>query len=191
MISFEDPADVRRAYEALRHTFRCEWEDGGILSMDGSPSEGWTIRHNARPDMHYREIEARVSEELRQAESKGVVPTLESRHFSRPSPNELSGYAAVAGWLLMEDPAGGDEGKRLAALSIVRAFNERLTELKLTDLTVLPNDTRRLYNALRACIPSIRIEPDNSGGRMYVLGVTWTPEAQEWRKLPQFRAPWT
>lgn len=191
LVSFQDPADVRRAYEALRHTLQCEWEDGGILIVGGSSSEGWTLEHDPRADQAYKERAAVVSEELRQAESKGVVPTLDSRHFSRPSPNELAVYAKIAGWLLTEDPAGGAEGKRIAALKVVRAFNARLTELGLTELAIQQNGTRRLYNALRACIPGIRIEPDQSGGRMYVAGVCWTSEALEWRELPPFKAPYT
>lgn len=194
LVSFPDPADVRRAWEVLRNAFRCEFEDGGILLVDRTQQPGgatWTLRHGEREDRAYRAVADEVSVELARAEARGAVPTLPSRHRGRPSPNELATWAKAAGWLLVEDSEGADSGKRLAAAKLVAAFNDHLSEEGLTDLVVDNMSTRRLYAALRDSVPGIQICPDTSGGRMYVLGVDWSPEAKAWRTLPPFKVPYS
>lgn len=194
LVSFEDPADVLRAFAWLNANFRCTFEDGGILIVGRTVEEpqgtpAWTLMHNQRADEAFKQAKALVAAETREMERGGMVPTLQhrGRHLGRPSPNQLAGWAKVLAWLLKEDPAGGDEGRRVPANVVIGALNDRLRELKLTGLLVSTSETRRFYNALRAIIPGVRVESSN---RTYILGVDWTPEAREWRSLPDFRAPY-
>lgn len=188
LVSFSDPADVRRAYAALRATFACEFEDGGILLVDRPGGGRTTLRHDERADAAYRGISEAVQMELAQAESRGAVPTLAGKHRSRPDPNELAAWAKVLAWLLEEDPAGGDAGFRIDASKVVAAVNDRLRESELDALLIHSARVRPFYNALRDTIPGVVVSGTN---RTYVSHVRWTQEAAAWKNLPPFRAPYS
>lgn len=192
-VSFEDPADVLRAYEMLRANFKCEFEFGSLYDIeshepgDADQRPGWNLRNTAEAHGAFRLLTAEAREELLNLEQAGVVPTVRGLQHTRPNPNEYNVYNRLARELLVEDRPGEDVGKRLLALKVVGVFNDRLKAEGLTDLLITTAKTRKLYTALRASVPNIKIK---SGVRTYVTGVDWSPEAYSAYDPPPFRPPY-
>lgn len=196
-VSFpDDPADALRAYEVLRSAFRCEFEFASLYDVEEhEPDEqdgrrGWDLRHTEDAHRAFQAITAEARGELLRAEASGLVPTATGRHASRPDPNELATYTRLARELLVEDPAGAEEGKWLRASSVVPVFNAALEAEGLSAFFVSGRKTRKLYTALRGCMPGLEIVQDSSGGRTYFRGVNWSDKARTKFHPPPFKGPY-